>query len=171
SAASRLVAASAADAPVANAAMRGDIEAVRTLLRGGADVNAAQGDGMTALHWTALNSDLKTMNVLLYAGAATEPLTRVGGFTPLHLASSRGHAAAVARLLEAGSKPGAFTATGVQPLHLAAEAGNPEAVKALLDRGADINARDKTHGRTPLEIGRASCRERGENWVDGAAWK
>jgi ankyrin repeat protein len=56
----------------------------------------------------------------------------------------------VARLLEAGSKPGAFTATGVQPLHLAAEAGSPEAIKALLDRGADINARDKTHGRTPL---------------------
>jgi len=148
-AASRLVAA-AADAPVADASMRGDTETVRTLLRGGADVNAAQGDGMTALHWAALNSDLKTMNVLLYAGAATEPLTRVGAFTPLHLASSRGHAAAVARLLEAGSKPGAFTATGVQPLHLAAEAGNPEAVKALLDRGADVNARDKTHGRTPL---------------------
>ena len=149
-AASRLVAASAADAPVADAAMRGDSETVRTLLRGGADVNAAQGDGMTALHWAALNNDLKTMNVLLYAGAATEPLTRVGAFTPLHLASSRGHAAAVARLLEAGGKPGAFTAPGVQPLHLAAEAGNPEAVKALLDRGADINARDKTHGRTPL---------------------
>ena len=149
-AASRLVAASAVDNPVADAAMRGDTETVRTLLRGGADANAAQGDGMTALHWAALSSDLKTMNVLLYAGAATEPLTRVGAFTPLHLASSRGHAPVVVRLLEAGSKPGAFTATGVQPLHLAAEAGNPEAVKALLDRGADINARDKTHGRTPL---------------------
>jgi uncharacterized protein len=87
---------------------------------------------------------------LLYAGAATEALTRVGAFTPLHLASSRGHAAAVARLLEAGGKPGSVTATGVQPLHLAAEAGSAEAVTALLDRGADINARDKTHGRTPL---------------------
>ena len=84
--------------------MRGDTEGVRTLLRGGADVNAAQGDGMTALHWTALDNDLETMDVLLYAGAATEALTRVGAYTPLHLASSRGHAAAVARLLEAGSK-------------------------------------------------------------------
>ena len=91
-------------ARVADAAMRGDAEAVRTLLRGGADVNAAQGDGMTALHWAALNGDLKTMNVLLLAGATTEPLTRVGAYTPLHLASSRGHAAVVARLLEAGSK-------------------------------------------------------------------
>src|SRR4029453_17393598 len=69
--ASRLLA-QTADAPVADAAMRGDTEGVRTLLRGGADVNAAQGDGMTALHWTALGNNLETMNVLLYGGAATE---------------------------------------------------------------------------------------------------
>jgi ankyrin repeat protein len=130
--------------------MRGDTEGVRTLLREGADVNAAQGDGMTALHWSALNGDLNTLNVLLYAGATTESLTRVGAYTPLHLASSRGHGAVVARLLEAGSKPGVATTTGVQPLHLAAQAGNSEAVTALLAKGADINAKDSTHGRTPL---------------------
>jgi ankyrin repeat protein len=135
---------------VADAAMRGDTDQVRTLLRDGADVNAAQGDGMTALHWAALNGDLKTMNVLLYAGATPEPLTRVGRYTPLHLASSRGHAVAVSRLLEGGSKPAPVTETGVQPLHLAAQSGNPDAVKALLDRGADVNVRDETHGRTPL---------------------
>ena len=84
---------------------RRDTDGVRTLLKGGADVNAAQGDGMTALHRAALNGDLKTMDVLLYAGATTESLTRVGGCTPLHLASSRGHAGAVTRLLTAGSKP------------------------------------------------------------------
>ncbi|HUE84537.1 MAG TPA: ankyrin repeat domain-containing protein [Vicinamibacterales bacterium] len=139
-----------ADSPVADAAMRGDTEGIRTLLRGGADVNAAQADGMTALHWTALGNDLETMNVLLYAGAATEALTRVGAYTPLHLASSRGHAGAVARLVQAGSKVGPFTATGVQPLHLAAQTGSVDAVTALIDGGADINAKDKTHGRTPL---------------------
>ena len=46
-----LVAAPAPESPVADAAMRGDTEQVRALLRQGADVNAAQGDGMTALHW------------------------------------------------------------------------------------------------------------------------
>ena len=140
----------AAPSPVADAAQRGDAAAVQALLKDGADVNAAQGDGMTALHWTALNGDLKTLNVLLVAGAVTEPLTRVGRYTPLHLASSRGHATVIARLLEAGSKPGAVTETGVQPLHLAAQAGNPDAVKFLLDRGASVNARDTIYGRTPL---------------------
>ena len=140
----------AAPSPVADAAQRGDTAAVQALLKDGADVNAAQGDGMTALHWTALNGDLKTLNVLLIAGAVTEPFTRVGRYTPLHLASSRGHATVIARLLEAGSKPGAVTETGVQPLHLAAQAGNPDAVRFLLDRGASVNARDTVYGRTPL---------------------
>jgi ankyrin repeat protein len=145
-----VVAVSAADAPVADAAMRRDTAGIRTLLRGGADVNAAQADGMTALHWAALNGDIDTMSVLLYAGASTEVLTRVGAYTPLHLAGSRGDGGAVARLLAAGATHGRFTASGVQALHLAAQAGNVDAIKALLDAGADINARDKTHGRTPL---------------------
>jgi len=136
--------------PVADAAMRGDATALQALVAKATDVNAAQADGMTALHWAALNGDMTSLNLLLAAKVKLEPLTRLGSYTPLHLASSRGNAAAVARLLEAGSKPGAVTATGVQPLHLAAQAGNAEAVKALLDRGADVNARDTTHGRTPL---------------------
>ena len=45
------------DAPVADAAQRGDVDGVRALLRDGADVNAAQGDGMTALHWAAHGGD------------------------------------------------------------------------------------------------------------------
>ena len=142
--------AAAAEPLVADAAMRSDADGVRTLLKGGADVSAAQSDGMTALHWAALNGDLKTMDVLLVAGATREALTRVGAYTPLHLASQRGHGAAVARLLEAGAKVGPVTTTGVQPLHLAAQAGDVEAVKALLDRGAAIDAVDTTHGRTAL---------------------
>jgi len=146
----RLLAVTVAESAVADAAMRGEADHVRTLLRDGADVNAAQGDGMTALHWTALNGDLETTNVLLVAGATVEALTRVGRYTPLHLASSRGHASVVSRLLDAGSKPNATTETGVQPLHLAAQAGDAATVTALLGHGASVNARDETHGRTPL---------------------
>ena len=139
-----------ADSPVADAAMRGDAPSVKALLSKGADVNLAQGDGMTALHWAALNGDVAIINAVLAAGAKTTVVTRLGNYTPLHLASSRGQAAAVARLLEAGSDVRAATDTGVQPLHLAAQAGNADAVRAILDKGADVNAVDRTHGRTPL---------------------
>ena len=45
----------APEAPVADAAMRGDVAEVEALLRSGADVNAAQGDGMTALHLSLIH--------------------------------------------------------------------------------------------------------------------
>ena len=82
-----LVAAAPAEAPVADAAERGDLEAVRALLRDGADANGAQADGTTALHWAAINDDVQIVEVLLYAGATVKPITRLGGYTPLHLAS------------------------------------------------------------------------------------
>ncbi len=170
-AAPRLAASGAAlVAPVADAAMRGDLDEVRTLLREGADVNAAQGDGMTALHWSALKGRADMMDVLLYAGAVPDPRTRIGSYTPLHLASSNGHAAVVVRLLEAGSQPALVTSTGVQAIHLAAQAGSAAAVTALLARGADINARDTTHGRTPLVFAVSGNRlEAMKVLVDGGA--
>jgi ankyrin repeat protein len=71
-------AAAPSDSPVADAAQRGDIEAVRSLLKEGADVNAAQGDGMTALHWAARAGDVELTSVLLYAGANVHATTRLG---------------------------------------------------------------------------------------------
>lgn len=67
-----LVAAGPAESPVADAAQNGDIETVRSLLREGADVNAGQGDGMSALHWAAERGDVELIDVLLYAGAEVE---------------------------------------------------------------------------------------------------
>jgi len=49
--------------------MRGEVETVRELLRQGLDVNAAQGDGMTALHWAADRGDAALADMLIYAGA------------------------------------------------------------------------------------------------------
>ena len=50
--------ASAADATLADAAERAAWTQVRTLLTRNVDVNAAQADGMTALHWAAHHDDL-----------------------------------------------------------------------------------------------------------------
>ena len=75
---------------VAAVAMRSDLEAILDLLRAGADPNASQGDGMSALHWAAQNGDSNIAEVLIYAGANVEATTRLGGYTPLHLAAERG---------------------------------------------------------------------------------
>src|ERR1039457_4281459 len=79
-------------APLADAAERGDKAAIADLLRKQVDVNAAQADGMTALHWSALNGDVNTVAALLAAKANVDPVTRLGDYTPLHLAAERGHA-------------------------------------------------------------------------------
>ena len=146
------------EAPVADAAMRGDAESVQRLLREGADVNAPRNDGMTALHWAAMNDDADLIGVLMYAGAVVEPTTRLGGYTPLHLASREGRGLAVAALLEAGSSPGTLTSTGVSAIHLAAQSGSTVAIRALLEHGADINAPDERADRTPLIFATAKGR-------------
>jgi len=140
----------AASAPVADAAMKGDKDTVRALLKQGADVNQAQGDGMTALHWAANGGHADLVDMLLYAGANVRATTRLGAYTPLHVASRSGHAAIVARLAGAGADVNGATATGATSLMLAAASGKADAVKALLDHGADINAKDKANDETAL---------------------
>ncbi len=145
-----LFAASPVHAQVADAAMQGDHAAVRALLARGADVNAAQGDGMTALHWSARRGDVETVQLLLYAGASVRATTRLGAYTPLLMAAQMGHARVVAALLEGGAAVDAATSTGVTPLHMAAASGNVEAVTLLLDHGAKVDARETAAGQTPL---------------------
>src|SRR5262245_38701390 len=89
------------DARVADAAMAGDREAVRALLKQGADVNAAQGDGTTPLHWAARRGDVELAQMLLYAGANVRATTRLGGWTPLLMAAQLGHVKMIETLLNA----------------------------------------------------------------------
>ena len=109
-----------ADTPVADAAMQGDTETVRSLLRAGADVNTAQGDGMTALHWAAYKGNAEVARILIYAGGNPRALTRLHDYTPLILASSGGHADVIVALLEAGADVNAVTSAGASSIHLAA---------------------------------------------------
>ncbi len=138
------------EAPVADAAERGDLEEVRALLRRGADVNTAQSDGMTALHWAARNNDVEIVKTLLYAGATFRATTRLGGYTPLHLASRGGHTEAAEMILEAGADPDVFTSTGVTAMHFAADADAAGVIEALAAHGGDLDARDSFAERTPL---------------------
>jgi ankyrin repeat protein len=140
----------AASAPVADAAMARDREAVKTLLKNGADVNAAQGDGMTALHWAARNGDTELTQMLLFAGANVKATTRLGGYTPLMMAAEQGHATVIAALLSGGADAKAANALGTTSLMLAAASGNSQAVTTLVENGAEIEAKEKTFGQTPL---------------------
>ncbi len=147
---STLLSAAASDARVAEAAMRGDADAVRKLLKDGVDANSAQGDGMTALHWAAMKDHVELAEMLLYAGANVKATTRMGGYTPLTLAAKNGNAAMISALLKGGADVNATTSTGVTPLMLAAQSGRADAVKALIDGGANVNAKETVRDETAL---------------------
>ena len=143
---------------VADAAMGGDRVAVKTLLQQGIDVNAAQGDGMTALHWAAMKNDAELAQMLVYAGANVKATTRLGANTPLVMAARNGNAPVVRVLLKAGADAKAATSTGTTALMLAAASGNADAVKALLAAGADIEAKESSMQQTPLMFAAAFSR-------------
>jgi uncharacterized protein len=148
----------AAERTVADAAMKGDREAVRALLKQGADVNAVQGDGVTALHWAAVKGDAELANMLLIAGGNSRARTRMGGYTPLHLAAEYGHAAVIKALVQSGADVGATTSVGTTALMLSAAAGNTDAMAVILDAGANVNAKEAERGHTALMFAAAANR-------------
>lgn len=130
------------------AAKNGDREAIRALLQKKVDVNAAEPDGSTALHWASYRDDVETADLLLKAGAKANAATDLG-VTPLWPASENGSSAMVRRLLEAGANPNLALASGETPLMVASRSGYPEVVELLLAKGANPNAHG-TRGQTAL---------------------
>jgi len=149
-------AAPAVDSRVADAAMQGNRELVRTLLKQAVDVNAAQGDGMTALHWAASKDDAEMAQLLLSAGANAHATTRLGGITPLWLAAQNGNGRLIEMLLKSGADANAPALTGVTPVMMAASSGNVDAIKSLADHDANVNAKETTYGQTPLMFAAAN---------------
>jgi ankyrin repeat protein len=143
-------AAAAATSAVADAAMRGDREAVRAALARNADVNAAQVDGTTALHWAVERDDVELAELLLTAGARVSARTREG-VMPLQLAAINGSARMLGRLIRSGADPNApLTPAGDTALMLAARTGKTDAVRVLLEARADVNAKESWGGTTAL---------------------
>jgi ankyrin repeat protein len=143
------VVAARAEPPIVDAAMNGDLKAVRALVRQAVDVNATQPDGMTALHWAVQRRDVEMTDFLLDSGADFA-LTNRTGAKPLYLAAVNGDAAILTRLLDAGEDANAvLTGEGETVLMLTAYTGNAAAVKLLLDRGADSNTQ-QFRGQTAL---------------------
>jgi ankyrin repeat protein len=146
----------AGGAAVVEAAMSGNRDAVRTLLKDGADVNTTQADGMTALHWAAQKGDVDLAKLLLYAGANVKATTRIGGYTPLLMASKNGDTAMIEVLLgNPNADPNGPTANGTTPLMLAAAAAKAEAVRMLIGKGANVNAKENARAETALTFAAA----------------
>jgi ankyrin repeat protein len=134
--------------PLVDAVRQGDAQAVRAVLKSGADVNQPAGDGATPLHWAAHGDATEIVRLLLAAGAAQ--VANDLGVTPLHLAAANGNVATLRLLLEKRANANTAAASGVTPLMEASRSGSVEAVRVLLAHGASVNARESARGQTAL---------------------
>ena len=137
------------DLRLVDAVQKKDTATARSLLNGTpprerVDVNAAQNDGATALHWAAHWDDVEMAELLIRAGADVNTANDYG-VTALALACTNRNSALVQKLLEARANPNAAQTTGVTPLMECARTGSIAAVRSLLTRGASVHA---THART-----------------------
>ena len=130
----------AAGPTLVDAAKNSDINTIRALVDKHTDVNAADPDGTTALHWASYHDDVATADLLIKAGARVNAATDLG-VTPLWNASLNGSEAMVKRLLQADANPNAALPSGETSVMAAARGGYAAVVEQLIAKGADVNAR------------------------------
>ena len=135
--------------PLLAAARNADHQTAMALVREGADVDAVEGDGTSALHWAAHFGDAELLRALLAAGADATAANRYG-MTPLQIAAVGPDVAVIDALLAAGADVNAVLPQGETVLMTAARTGSADVLRALLARGADIEARDRFHGESAL---------------------
>jgi len=138
----------AAGSDVANAIERGDVAAARALVQKGADVNAPQSDGATALHWAVYRDSVEAVDMLMRAGAKSAANRE--GMTPLAMAALYGDPRIVDRLLKGGADAKALGPNGESMVMFAARNGNPDVIRLLVEAGANVNAREPLRGTTAL---------------------
>jgi ankyrin repeat protein len=132
-----------------DAVKKDDVAAVRALLARHADLEAAEPDGSTPLHWAARRNNLQIVDLLLAAHANAKAATRYQ-ITPLYFAALNGNAAMIEHLLDAGADPNAVSHEGQPTLMTAALNGNADAVRLLLVRGARVDATELFKRQTAL---------------------
>lgn len=136
--------------PLLRAVRSSKIALVRDLLGRGANLQATDAEGLSALHWATSGGDVEMAKCLLTLGAEVDP--RCEGDTPLHWASQDGYDEVVRCLLAHGADPNATDDLGMTPLAWAAKVdhGNVRVLAALLAAKANASIAS-TNGRTPLD--------------------
>lgn len=134
---------------VAAASREGSIAAVRAALAAGADANAAEQDGTSALLWAAYHSSPELVSLLLAAGADPNAANAFD-VTPLLQASRSGDVETMRVLLAGGADLQLAVRDGETPLMAVARTGNVAAVERLLEHGADPNAAETLEDQTAL---------------------
>ncbi len=139
----------AADNTLAGLIQGGNRDAALKMIAAGADVNAAQGDGTTPLHWAVYKIDAELTRALLARGAKPNVINKYGS-SPLAEAVKVADARLVGMLLDAGSDANVPNQEGQTALMLAARAGSLDVANLLVRHGADVNAKEKWRGQTAL---------------------
>ena len=146
------------------AVIRGDEEAVCNLLTHGVDVNATDGNYLTALHYAAMHARPNMIELLIQYGANVDAYDMKGGFSPLHWVVINSHPGmsdeqrvdeSLLALVKGGCNVNSKDFNQATPLHFAARTDNKPAVDALMRLGANPNEVDVL-GRTCAAVAKSS---------------
>jgi ankyrin repeat protein len=134
--------------PLMYAAEVGSLDAMRVLIDRGADVNAQNDIGSTALMWSV--SDPAKVRLLLDHGAQVNLIAKSGRSALIIAAFTNPSAEVVRLLLAKGAKVGIMDNRHVTPMNAATFGNDTATVRLLLDANADIDTPDTFIGLTPL---------------------
>ena len=134
-------------------------EAIRALVKAGADLGKLESDRYDAVTIASVADDEDTLRVLLQQGASAKLTTSRYDGTALIAAAHLGHDGVVRQLIQAGAP-----LDHVNNLHWTAaieavvlgDGGkrHQTTLKALIDAGANLKLTDR-HGQTPLQLAKA----------------
>lgn len=134
--------------PLMCAAAAGKTEAVQSLIKAGAKVNAGGRDGKTALMLAVIGGNAGAAQALIDAKALIDARSNEN-WTAVMFGASRADATLLRTLLAAGANVGFSNKWGQTALMIAAQTGDPEKVRLLVEAGAPLNAADN-EGATGL---------------------
>jgi ankyrin repeat protein len=139
----------AADADLAGMIQGGNRDAALAAVRSGANVNVAQGDGSTPLHWAVYKVDTELTRELLKHGADPNVKSSLGA-TPLAEAAKLANVELVQLLIKARADVNEANEDDQTPLMLAARTGSVAVADLLVRAGAKVNARESWREQTAL---------------------